>query len=98
MSVNWNYSASHVRFSWVPGANGDSQAFGVSEDYLDLVNPKNCNSALGANCIELAQELPTTKTFYDVQKSKFILGRSYYWGVMNVASPLSCSRRMMSLR
>lgn len=96
LSADWNYSGTQVRFTWTPGAGGNSQAFGISERFDDLNNPINCNAALGANCIIYDDGLPTTRNYYNANKSQFTPGSTYYWGVANIARPLSCTRRAIT--
>lgn len=94
LAVNWNYSGNRVRFGWTPSTGGVSQSIGVSEDPTDVDFPKNCNSKLGANCVLFEQGLPPSQTSFTVSRSPtFTPGTTYYWAVVNVAQPLSCSRR-----
>ena len=97
LSTNCDYSASQVRFSWTPGQGLTrvSQYIAASATLADLQQPTNCNPDAGANCIIL-EPLSIYDSSYVADKSLFTPSTTYYWGVINVADPLSCSRRTLT--
>jgi hypothetical protein len=96
LSANCDYSASQVRFSWTPGQGLTrvSQYIAASATLADLQQPTNCNPDAGANCIIL-EPLSIYDSSYIADKSLFTPSTTYYWGVISVANPLSCSKRTL---
>ena len=97
LSANCDYSASQERFSWTPGQGLSrvNQYIAASATLTDLQQPTNCNPAAGANCI-IMEPLSIYDSSYIADKSLFTPGTTYYWGVISVANPLSCSKRTLS--
>ena len=89
LAVNWGYSPTQVRFSWNPGANGNSQAIGVADNTFSLLPLIDCNPALGGDCIIIEQGLPTSQNEYFADLALFSPGTTYYWGIVNVAGVCS---------